>query len=111
VNLPAGAGTRSKGFGGENPDMRGPRRGRVADRWGHEIAGHTGSGEREGSGSWAGMRNSAQEGEIPFSFSTGFSKYTGVKINLGKYLGTSEKCEIFHGGRFEYLAQLLYWEL
>jgi hypothetical protein len=32
VNLPAGAGTRSKGFGGENPDMRGPRRGRVAMR-------------------------------------------------------------------------------
>jgi hypothetical protein len=31
-----------------------------------------------------------------------------VKINLGKYLGTSEKDEILHGGRFENLAELLY---
>jgi hypothetical protein len=28
-----------------------------------------------------------------------------------KYLGISEKCEILHGDRFEYLPQLLYWAL
>jgi hypothetical protein len=33
---------------------------------------------------WAGMENSAQEGQIPFSFSIEFSKNTGVKINMGK---------------------------
>jgi hypothetical protein len=26
-------------------------------------------------------------------------------------LGTSEKCELLHGDRFEYLPQLLYWVL
>jgi hypothetical protein len=56
---------------------------------------------------WVGTRNSTQ-GDFPFSFSIEFFKFTGVKINLGKYLGTSEKDEILHGGRFENLAELLY---
>jgi hypothetical protein len=30
------------------------------------------------------------------------------ELNGRKYLGTSEKCEILHGGRLEYLGQLLY---
>jgi hypothetical protein len=33
------------------------------------------------------------------------------KINRKKYFGTSEKCEILHGDRFEYFSQLLYWAL
>jgi hypothetical protein len=51
------------------------------------------------------------EGKIPFLFPNQFSKYSGVKINLRKYIGTSENYETLHEGKFEYLAQLLYWKL
>jgi hypothetical protein len=30
---------------------------------------------------------------------------------MGEIFGESEKCEILHGDRFEYLPQLLYWAL
>jgi hypothetical protein len=30
---------------------------------------------------------------------------------MEKCLGTSEKCEILHGGRLEYFGQVLYWAL
>jgi hypothetical protein len=31
------------------------------------------------------------------------------EIKIGEILGTSGKCGILHGDRFEYLPQFLYW--
>jgi hypothetical protein len=83
----------------------------VVDRWGREGAGaHWQWWER-------GERELGQRGgrwpmkEKYFSFSTVLQLHR-VKIESGKkYLETSEKYEIVNGGRFEYLAQLLYWAL
>jgi hypothetical protein len=46
-----------------------------------------------------------------FLFPKKFSNNTEVELILGKCLGSSENNERFPGGRFEYLAQLLYWAL
>jgi hypothetical protein len=40
-------------------------------------------------------------------FSNWINQHERIKIR--KILGVSEKYEILHGDRFEYLPQLLYW--
>jgi hypothetical protein len=80
TNFPVGADARSRAFGGQTPDMRGPNRGRVADWWGREGSRahwqRWERGERELGqlyvAGWASTGNSAQEGEILFLFPQNF---------------------------------------
>jgi hypothetical protein len=61
---------------------------------------------------WAGAVNSAHERINFLFFFQGIFQIHRSEINLGKkYLGTSVKYEISHGGRFKYLAQVLYLAL
>jgi hypothetical protein len=53
----------------------------------------------------------AQQGFFHFKSFFQLNKSAGEKKNRRKNLGTSEKCEILHGDRFEYLPQLSYWAL
>jgi hypothetical protein len=80
------------------------------------TSGPLGSGGREGELKHAGLLHEfgpahgfgPPREKKPFLISHAFFINKEMKLLFGKYLGTSENYEIFLGGRFEYLAQLLY---
>jgi hypothetical protein len=66
--------------------------------------------DRPGDTVEAGRRKKkTREGFPIFKFIFLFDFPCGWNNNWKKCLVISEKCEILHGDRFEYLTQLLYW--